>query len=276
MMDGAAMIKIGSQTYAWQMSGKLYLDRLDHIIAVAGRAAFAGVEAELQFLGALRDPGLMRRHLEQAGVDLAALCIVHDWRGARESEAERASADWTIDYLARNFPGALLNVCPMPGADRSDLRERQDNQIACMNALAARAADRGVIAAYHPNSPAGSVCRTVGDYERMLEGIDARVLKWIPDIGHIAKGGIDVMALLKRYRPLIAHVHFKDMSADGVWRRMGEGNLDFPGVATYLAATGYDGWIVVEDEGEEAEHDPDGVASRDGLYMARAIAPLLR
>jgi inosose dehydratase len=269
------MIRMGCQTYAWQMSGKLYLDRLDEIIAVVGRSGFAGVEPELQFLGALRDPGRMRDELERAGIVLAALCIVHDWRGARESADERASADWTIDFLARHFPQTLLNVCPMPGADRSDLGERQVNQLACMNALATRAAERGVAAAYHPNSPAGSVCRTAVDYERMLEGVDSRVLKWVPDIGHIAKSGIEVMGLLQRYRPLIAHVHFKDMSSDGRWRSMGEGSLDFPAVTSYLSATGYDGWIVVEDESAEAENDPSGAASRDGAYVARAIAPLL-
>jgi inosose dehydratase len=270
------MIKIGCQTYTWQMSGTLYLDRLDDIIALAGRAGFAGLEAELQFLGALSDPERMAETLDRAGIELASLCIVHDWRGAEESEEERASADWTIDYIAKNFPTTLLNVCPMPGRDRSSLKERQDHQLACMNALARRAADRGVAAAYHPNSPAGSVCRTAEDYARMLGGIDDRVLRWIPDIGHIAKGRIDVMALLKSYRSLIAHVHFKDMASDGSWQVMGEGNLDFPGITTYLSATGYNGWLVVEDEGAEAEHDPNGTALRDGRYMARSIAPLLR
>jgi len=269
------MIRVGCQTYAWQMSGRLYLDRLDEIMTVVGRSGFLGVEPELQFLGALRDPERMRDELERAGIVLAALCIVHDWRGARETTAERASADWTIDFIARHFPETLLNVCPMPGADRSDLRERQDNQLACMNALAARAAERGVAAAYHPNSPVGSVCRTAADYERMLEGVDSRVLRWVPDIGHIAKGGVEVMELLRRYRPLIAHVHFKDMSSDGRWRSMGEGNLDFAAVTSYLAETGYDGWIVVEDECAEAENDPNGAASRDGVYVARSIAPLL-
>jgi len=108
-----------------------------------------------------------------------------------------------------------------------------------------------------------------------LEGVDPRVLKWVPDIGHIAKGGIEVMGLLQRYRPLIAHVHFKDMSSDGRWRSMGEGNLDFPAITSYLSGTGYDGWIVVEDESAEAENDPSGAASRDGVYVAREIAPLL-
>jgi inosose dehydratase len=269
------MIRVGCQTYAWQMSGTLYLDRLDEIVTVVGRSGFSGVEPELQFLGALRDPGRMRDELARAGIALAALCIVRDWRGARETAAERASADWTIDFISRHFPETLLNVCPMPGADRSDLRERQDNQLACMNALATRAAESGVTAAYHPNSPAGSVCRTAADYERMLEGVDPRVLKWVPDIGHIAKGGVDVMGLLQRYRPLIAHVHFKDMSPDGRWRSMGEGNLDFAAVTSYLATSGYDGWIMVEDEGAEAENDPNGAASRDGAYVARSIVPLL-
>ena len=48
--------RLGCQTYAWQMSGATYLGRLDHIIDVVGDSGFQGIEAEVQFLGALRDP----------------------------------------------------------------------------------------------------------------------------------------------------------------------------------------------------------------------------
>lgn len=267
-------IKMGCQTYTWQMSGELYLGRLDHIIAVAGKSGFQGVEPETQFLGALRDPGVMRDHLDRAGIELASICLVETWRQPRENDAERDAADWVIDYLARNFPGTLLNLCPYPGNDRSDLEERQANQLFCMNAVAARAEQKGLVAAYHPNSPEGSVCRTREDYDRMLNGLDARVLKWVPDVGHMAKGGMDPLAVMTAFRPLIAHVHYKDMTAAGEWARMGEGIIDFEGITTFLCDTGYQGWLVVEDESPEAEAEPDKVASLDGQYMKARLAPL--
>lgn len=264
------MIRIGCQTYTWQMVGD-YVGRLDHIIGVAGAAGYQGVEAEMQFVGRLSDPVLMQAHLEAAGVELASLCLVKDWRRDVETESERKEADEIIDYLAVHFPQAILNLCPMPGEDRKDLRERQDNQLTCMNAVAQRAANRGILAAYHPNSPLGSVCRTADDYDRMLNGIDARSLRWIPDVGHIAKGGIDILDLLNTYRSLIAHVHYKDMDAGGQWAVMGEGVIDFPTITRYLVETDYRGWLVVEDESPKAERDPDGVATADGAYMAAMV-----
>ena len=266
--------RLGCQTYAWQMSGATYLGRLDHIIDVVGGSGFQGIEAEVQFLGALRDPVRMSEVLERNKIALASACIVEDWRGEKETDAEREAGDWIIRYLSENFPDAVLNVCPMPGKDRRDLAERQSNQLTCMNALARRAADQGVRAAYHPNSPAGSVCRIADDYDRMLNGLDDAVLKWVPDVGHIAKGGMDALGLMRKFRRLIAHVHFKDMGSDGAWKRMGEGSIDFEGVTRFLMDTGYDGWLIVEDESAEAEIDPDGVTKTDGVYLRKRIAPL--
>jgi inosose dehydratase len=266
--------RLGCQTYAWQMSGATYLGRLDHIIEVVGSSGFQGIEAEVQFLGALRDPVRMSEVLERNKIALASACIVEDWRGEKETNAEREAADWIIRHLSENFPDAILNVCPMPGKDRRDLEERQSNQLICMNALARRAADHGVRAAYHPNSPNGSVCRIAGDYERMLNGLDVTVLKWVPDVGHIAKGGMDPLGLMRKFRSQIAHVHFKDMGSDGAWKRMGEGSIDFEGVTRFLLETGYDGWLIVEDESGAAEIDPDGVTKTDGLYLRKRIAPL--
>lgn len=268
-------IRMGCQTYTWQMSGVLYLGKLDHIIAVAGASGFQGIEPETQFLGALRDPGLMREHLARAGIELASLCVVETWRQPVETEAERAAADWVIDYLARNFPDTVLNVCPYPGVDRADLRERQANQLSCMNAVAARAAQKGLLAAYHPNSPEGSVCRTREDYDRMLHGLDERVLKWVPDVGHMAKGGMDPLEVMKNFRPLIAHVHYKDMTPGGQWAMMGEGMIDFEAITRFLQQSGYRGWLVVEDESPEAGAAPDTVAMRDGEYMARHLLPVV-
>ena len=267
------MVKIGCQTYTWQMVGDDYLGRLDHIIKIAGTAGFAGLEPEIRFLGALRDPGLMKAHLDAAGIELASLCIVEDWRGETETEAERAEADWAIDFLASHFPKAVFNICPMPGADRSDLRERQDNQLACMNAIAARAADkRTSCQPITPTRPWALCAEPIRTTTGCSMAWIPDVLKWIPDIGHIAKGGMDALDILKTYRSLIAHVHFKDMTADGHWAMMGEGVIDFDAITDFLVSSDYNGWLVVEDESPVAEQDPDGVVSSDAVYMDKLMA----
>jgi len=267
-------IRIGCQTYTWQMSGEKYLDKLEHIMQVAARAEYSGLEPETQFLGRLWDPGLMADALTANALELAALTLVEDWLHPQETEAERAHADKTIAFL-QNFPGTVLAIVQMPGADRSHLRQRQENLLACVNAIARRAHGQGIICSYHPNSPSSSVVRTAQDYEFFLNGLDHSVIGYAPDVGHIAAGGMDPLSIIKQYRSMVNHVHYKDMAADGVWAAMGDGVIDFTSITTYLRDSGYEGWIIVEDECPRAVDEPDEVTLEDGVYTRTHLLPIV-
>jgi inosose dehydratase len=268
-------IQFGCQFYTWQMSGQRYVGELPHITGVVRAAGFSGIEPETGMLGRYyADPLLLKDVLAERGLALGALTLVPDWKEPQETEAERQEAERVFDYL-RAFPGTLLVLVQMPGADRADLRQRQQNALACINAVAARAAARGIVCAYHPNSPPGSLFRTLEDYQRLLDGLDPRVCGFAPDTGHVAKGGIDVSWLFETYRPLIRHVHFKDMTAGDEWAAMGAGVIDFPRLVTRLRDTGYQGWIMVEEESAAAETDPDTATLNNGEYLRQSLLPLV-
>ncbi len=259
-------IKIGCETYTWQMPGEQYKGRLEHILSICQQAGFTGIEPETSFLQHLSDPVRMKAALEQYDLDMAVLCVVEDWLHARETEAERTRMDQWIDFLG-HFPGTILLLVQMPQKDRSNLRTRQDHCIACVNEIARRAADKGIICSYHPNSPAGSVFRTAGDYEILLDGLDPGVIGYCPDVGHIAKGGMDPLEIIRKYRDRVNVVHYKDMYPDGRWAPTGTGAIAFEAITRYLVDTGYDGWIIMEDECDEAITNPDGVTLKDGLFV---------
>jgi inosose dehydratase len=122
----------------------------------------------------------------------------------------------------------------------------------------------------------GSVYRTEEDYKILLNGLDNSVIKYTPDVGHIAKAGMDPLTIVKQYHELVNCIHYKDMYADGRWALMGEGIIDFMGITNYMKSIGFKGWIVVEDECDRAITDPDSVAMEDGLYNKRVLEPLLR
>jgi len=103
----------------------------------------------------------------------------------------------------------------MHGTDRSNLHQRQVNAIACIDAIAGRAADLGIECSFHPNSPAGSVFRIKEDYLVLLDSLDSRIVGFAPDAGHIAKGGMDAIEIFNTYRSLIKHIHFKDITTSG-------------------------------------------------------------
>ncbi len=269
------MIKIGCETYTWQMPGEQYKGKLEHIMRICREAGFAGIEPESSFLQHLSDPVLMQEQLDKYDLEFAVHCVVEDWLHSKETVEERSRADAWIEYLG-HFPDTLLLLVQMPQSDRSQLRERQKHCIACVNDFARRAADRGIVCSKHPNSPPGSVFRTADDYEVMMNGLDLEAIGYCPDVGHIAKGEMDPLQMMRQYRNETNLVHYKDMHSDGRWAATGDGNIDFIEITQYLLDTKYDGWFIMEDECDDAITDPDGVTRKDGLWIDRVLRPMLK
>ena len=267
-------IKIACETYAWQMPGEMYKGKLDHIMNVISTAGFTGIEPETSFFGQLADPVKMKEVLERYQLELAVLCYVEDWRNPSETEEERKRADQWMDFLSY-FPDTIYLLVQMPGKDRSNLGERQQNLLKCVNQIAGRAKDRGIECSYHPNSPEGSVYRTRDDYRILLDGLDGDLIGYTPDVGHIAKTGMDPLTIIKEYRDRVNLVHYKDMFSDGQWAPTGEGVIDIQGITEYLMDSDYQGWIVMEDECDEAISNPDQVTLNDGLYIDRNLKPIV-
>jgi len=267
-------IKIGCETYTWQMPGEQYKGRLEHILSVSQQAGFFGIEPETSFLQHLSDPVQMKEALQASQQELPVLCLVEDWLHPTETAEEKAHADQWISFL-QHFPDTLFLLVQMPGKDRNNLVERQKNLLSCVNAIAERAVGAGIECSYHPNSPSGSIYRTEEDYKILLNGLNAKYIKYTPDIGHIAKGGMDPLAIIQEYRELVNCVHYKDMYTDGRWAALGVGDIDILGITKDLKDAGFEGWIIVEDECDEAITDPDQVTLNAGAYVEQQIRPLL-
>jgi inosose dehydratase len=267
-------IRLACETYTWQMPGEQYKGRLEHIMEIASRAGYKGIEPDSRFLHHLSDPALMKAALDKYVLELSVFCYVEDWLHPKETDEERQRADAWLKFM-EHFPHAIFLLVQMPGKNRESLHERQQNLLSCVNAIAQRAADKGIVCSYHPNSPMGSVYRTEEDYKILLNGLNSSVIKYTPDVGHIAKAGMDPLSILKEYNQLINCVHYKDMYADGKWAAMGDGIIDFVGITNYLKSVGFEGWIVVEDECDKAITDPDTVALVDGIYNKKVLEPLI-
>lgn len=255
------------------MSGDAYRGQLERMAIAAAGGGFSGLEPEVVMLGEHRDSQRVIEILAGQGLQLSALTYAADWRAPRETEEEHAEANRVIEFL-RHFPGPRLVLVQLPGADRADLPVRQRNALSCINAVGQRAAAAGIAPTVHPNSPPGSAFRTAEDYERLLDGLH-RDLGFTPDVGHIAAGDMDPLTILQRYRDRVDHIHFKDIYANGTWAPTGDGSIDFAEIVTYLRDSGYQEWIVLEDESEKSRADPDEATRRNGVYVKEALAPLL-
>ena len=276
-------IKFGSEVYTWFMDGygEGNDNKLPHMAKIIGEAGFAGIEPmvlepyDTYWLGDCKDPKRLKDALDEAGIELAALALICKWDEEEETESERIAADWTIETL-KLFPGAALGTVPLPDG-RHNLQQRRVNLVNNVNRVSRRAAEAGLKCSFHPNSPPPSLVRTQDDYNVVLNSLDPNVTGWTPDVGHIARGGMDVIDTMTKWGHLVNHIHYKDFSGNGPepWSQMGSGKLDFHKITEWLTLRNYEGWIICEDEAEVAIKDPDGVTLQNGQWCKENLYPMV-
>lgn len=264
-------IMYGSQTYPWQMNVEKFHGQVPHMVSVLKEAGFTGMEAEIVMLGDYyKDWKKFKEVLDKEGITFAALAVHEDWLLEQETDGERERLDEAIEFLT-HFPASKLMLCHV-AADpvrEHNLYEKQKNQLSCLAAIAMRSRERGVVPVYHPNSGPNSIFRYESDYHIMFDTLYSSGIGYAPDVGHMANGGIDPLAVIMENREIVQHVHFKDMTADHNWTTMGTGVIDFESIVRFLEETDYRGWIMTEDESPDAVADSDGVVLADGAYMAK-------
>jgi sugar phosphate isomerase/epimerase len=139
------------------------------------------------------------------------------------------------------------------------------------NAAAALGATAGVPVAVHPSSHHDTLLLTRDDYDRLFARLDPGV-GWVPDTGHILRGGQDIQATLQAHRPRIRYLHLKDVGAEGGWRMLGAGICDVPAVvAAVREAPAFNGWLVLEEESDEARRDPAAAVAANRRTMRALV-----
>src|SRR6478752_863912 len=152
------------------------------------------------------------------------------------------------------------------GADGYDARPELDDAgwatlLGNLDRIADHARTRGVVAALHPH--VGTMVESGEETERVVAG--SRVGLCI-DTGHLLVGGGDPVAVTAAHPDRVVHVHLKDVDAalaarvrsgattfgeavrDGMFRPLGEGDIDIAAMVRTLEAADYDGWYVLEQD----------------------------
>jgi inosose dehydratase len=275
-MAHEVQFRFGAEVYTWFMhnNGDTYQGQLTHMINMVAKAGFQGIEPIHFWMGDLSDPARLSDSLNEAGIKLAAIALALDWNGPDETDTERDEADRTIALL-KYFPDALLCMVQKP-TGRHDLITRRQHLINIVNSISRRAAEQGLQCSFHPNSPNQSITRTPEDYAVILESLDAQATGWTPDVGHLINGGMDPLRMMKVYKALINHVHFKDWDGEPEFTLMGKGTVDFISITNWLNEIAFNGWIICEDEGKEALENPDAVTLHDGHWIHATLLPQLK
>jgi inosose dehydratase len=220
------------------------------------------------------DPAAIRARLATHGLALVGgfvPAVLHreaertaELAGVEESAALLADAGARVLVLAAPTGLAGYDAPYRPGAAEWEILR---GGIARAQEIGGR---RGLAVAFHPHY--GTVVEREEDVLRLLETTDVALCL---DTGHLLDAGADPLAIARSAGARIAHVHLKDVDAAlaarvrarelgyreavraGLYRPLGQGDLDLGELLAILGAQRYGGWHVVEqDLALEAGDDP--------------------
>jgi len=251
-------MKIGCQTYTWEMLGDQWGGTPDDILEAAVAAGYQGVEFAVPMIGEYYGrPQAFSDALAARGLEFAAFAYgsQHGFTDPAHWDEETAQAERALRFAA-HFPRPMLCLGGAASPSRDDYDAKLAHACRFYSEVARRGADMGVTVCVHPHSHHGSLLESADEYARLLEATADSGLAFNPDTGHIVRGGQDLLTCIRTHLDRIRHVHVKDVTAEGQWAPMGRGICDFPDLFGVLQDKEYDGWIVAEEESELAWEDP--------------------
>jgi inosose dehydratase len=238
--------------------------------------------------------------LQRYGLELAGGWIDLPFAGT-DDEFERALAD--LDGILDVFVAAAETgpvLAPLPTLADSGSAERKARPGGApeltlrgddwarfadrVNITTARVRDRGLEPTFHHH--ACTYVETPEEVDALLASTDVGLTF---DSGHLLIGGGDPLPDYRRWRDRINHLHLKDASTQilrealqtddpmrSVWEKrvfvpLGEGDLAVTELVDEIIDSGYDGWLIVEQDvvprstAEVEQAKAEQIANRDAL-----------
>jgi sugar phosphate isomerase/epimerase len=249
------------------MLGGDWRGRVTDLLDWIAQAGYQGIEITNYMIGEFATrPQDFAQELKARNLSLAAFAYSapDGFSDPACWDADVAGARRVIDFL-REFPQTCLGLGG--AANPVHTRAALDQAIRFYNEVGRMGGMQGVAVNVHPHSHYGSLIESAEEYGYLLERLDPRYVSFGPDTGHIVRGGQDLLTCLRTNISRITHLHLKDATAEGVWVGLGEGKCDFPAVFALLAASGYDGWVVAEEESAAARQDGIAAIRRNRMYL---------
>jgi len=241
------------------MLGDRWTQGPDALLKAIAEGGYRGIEITDTMIGdyATR-PVDFAAALQTHELELAAFAF-GSASGFTLSESIDADLETTARWLefAAHFPGAPVSLGSATVVSMGPREDKFEIAAEIYNRAAALGADAGVPVTIHPSSHHNTLLFDRADYDRLFALLDEETVGWVPDTGHILRGGQSLMDTLHTYRSRIHYVHLKDVDEQGQWAMLGTGCCDVAAVIELaMQAPRFNGWVVVEEESQQAEADP--------------------
>lgn len=252
-------MRLGCQTYTWEMLGEDYRDGPDALLRMIAEAGYEGIEITDRMIGDYADsPADFARALAAHGLTLVSYAV-----GSASGFTERDQLQADLEMAARaigfaaHFSGAFVSFGSATVMSRGARADKFVAAAAFYNAAGAAGKRAGVPTALHPSSHHNTLLFSREDYDHIFALTDPALIGWVPDTGHILRGQEDMLDVLRHYAERIRYIHLKDVDEENRWAMLGEGDCDISAVIeTVSVAPHFNGWLVVEEESDTAAADP--------------------
>lgn len=269
----------------------------DQLCAVLQRQGYTGVDmGPVGFLGRKQE---LRDRLDRHGLELAGGWVDLPFA---DTEAFRRSLD-SLDAALDVFSEAAEmspELLPLPTLACSGSPERQANPgggpglslapgqwneyADNVTTAADRVRARGLEPTFHHH--ACTYVETPDEIDELLARVDIGLTF---DTGHLILGGGEPLSGWQRWGARVNHVHLKDARVDvlravvenkggmrDVWTGnafvpLGAGDLDMDGFLSLLTGSGYNGWVVIEQDTIPSQGDDPAQIEADHLANRQAL-----
>ncbi|MEJ1938579.1 sugar phosphate isomerase/epimerase, partial [Nostoc sp. NIES-2111] len=209
------------------MLGDAWRGDADDLLRAIAAGGYAGIEITDAMIGRYAgDPSAFADALSREGLAFVAFAAASP-SGYTEPEAlasDLAMIEGHIRFLSA-FPGTILSLGSATVMSPGIREAKFDAAARLYNEAAKAGARHGVDVAVHPSSHHDTLLFTREDYDALMARLDPAV-GWVPDTGHILRGGQDILDTLRTYRDRIRYLHLKDVDAAGRWAMLGRGVCD--------------------------------------------------
>ena len=219
--------KVGCQTYTWEMLGSRWTGSTDDILNAIAACRLRGHRDHRRDDRPLCGrPRAFGEALRTRGLELVAF----GWSrpsGFTVTEARpgRPRGRRAGDRFVGAFPGAVL-LNRQRHRDARGRRHGRDDRRSPRSSTTAPGSSAAGRACRSPSTPPPTTAPCSGpapQYDRIMRLTDPALVGWVPDTGHIVRGGQDMLDTLRDHASRIRYVHLKDADADGSWSMMGRG-----------------------------------------------------
>jgi inosose dehydratase len=220
---------------------------------------FAGLELFDWQISGLESQGLLSGYVQKY-----KLPLISSYTSVNLTDpAQRAStiaAAVAVGNILKKHSGRTVVIGPSArvGGQTYNFNDHKQNIVTTLNELGKAITDIGLIAALHQHT--GTAVETRDETYATMEAVDTRYVKFGPDIGQLLKGGVDPVAVVKTFLPVVQHMHFKDwVGAQPMagYCALGLGKVNLVGILDLMEGRKLDGMIMVElDSGGQMPYTP--------------------